>query len=218
MWVLGDWGQSQPWQRTNGVKMVKDKNDVWTGKLTLPKGTKFEIQVMKSTVSTTSGGINKWSATRYKSTLNMTASYDFGEFTGNLVPNGDFDEGQVKWTPASGIIDRDYAKSQPSIMVVERDSKCVSDVFAVPANQNLVFSGYARNADTTIGTVTIAVESVEPQQRTLLEIDLQGGANTLEPFSRSFNSGDTPTKCRVVITAVGEGSRKSFDSLSLVSK
>lgn len=96
IWVLGDWGQSKPWQRTNGVKMVKDDNDVWTGKLTLPKGTKFEIQVMKSTVSTTSGGENKWSAARYKSILDMSASYDFGEFTTNLIPNGSFDEGQVK--------------------------------------------------------------------------------------------------------------------------
>lgn len=96
MWILGDWGQPQPWQRTTGVKMVKDKNDIWTGKLTLPKGTKFEIQVIKSTVSTTSGGVNKWSAAKYKSTLNMTASYDFGEFVTNLVPNGDFEEGAVK--------------------------------------------------------------------------------------------------------------------------
>lgn len=66
--------------------MVKDDNNVWTGTLTLPKGTKFEIQVAKSTVSTTTGGVNKWSATRYKSVLNMSASYDFGEFTTNLIP------------------------------------------------------------------------------------------------------------------------------------
>lgn len=58
---------------------------------------------MKSTVSTTGGGVNKWSATRCKSVLNMSASYDFGEFTTNLIPNGDFDEGQVKWTPAEAI-------------------------------------------------------------------------------------------------------------------
>lgn len=73
--------------------MVKDENNVWTGKPTLPKGAKFEIQTMESTVSTTSGGVNKWSATRYKSVLNTPASYDFGEFTTSPVPNGDFDEG-----------------------------------------------------------------------------------------------------------------------------
>lgn len=73
----------------------EDDNDVWTGNLTLPKGTKFEIQVAKSTVSGTSGGVNKWSATRYKSVLDMPASYDFGEFTTNLIPNGNFDEGQA---------------------------------------------------------------------------------------------------------------------------
>lgn len=107
MWVVGDWGQASPWSRDTGVKMVKGANDVWTGKLTLPKGTKFDIKILKSTVSTTSGGDNTWSAVRYVSTLNMPASHDFGEFTDNLVPNGDFDEGQVKWTPTSSIINRD---------------------------------------------------------------------------------------------------------------
>jgi hypothetical protein len=104
-------------------------------------------------------------------------------------------------------------------MLLERDMKCVSDVFTVPANQYLAFSGYVRNADTsTAGTATIAVESVEPQQQTLFEIDLRGGTDAWAPFSGSFNSGDVPTKCRVVATAVGAGSRKCFDSLSLVSK
>lgn len=51
-------------------------------KPTLPKGTKFE---MKSTVSTTSGGIDKWSATRYESVLNMPATHDFGEFTTKIL-------------------------------------------------------------------------------------------------------------------------------------
>lgn len=197
--------------------MVKGKNDVYTGKLSLPKGTKFDIKILKSTVSTTSGGDNTWSAVRYASTLNMPASHDFGEFADNLVPNGDFDEGQVKWTPTSSIINRDYAESTPYLMLLERDVKCVSDVFTVPANQYLAFSGYARNADTTAGVATIAVESVEPQQQTLFEIDLRGGTDAWAPFSGSFNSGDVPTKCRVVATAVGTGSRKCFDSLSLVS-
>lgn len=79
--------------------MVKGKN---TGKLSLPKGTEFEIQVLKSPVSTTSGGENIWSAARYVSTPNMSASHDFGEFANNLIPNGDFD---VKWTPPKAIRD-----------------------------------------------------------------------------------------------------------------
>lgn len=103
-------------------------------------------------------------------------------------------------------------------MLLARDMKCVSDVFTVPANQYLAFSGYVRNADTVaVGTATIAVESVEPHLQTLFEIDLRGGTDAWAPFSGSFNSGDVPTKCRVVATAVGTGSRKCFDSLSLVS-
>lgn len=93
--MVGDWGQAQPWSRDTGVKMVKGANDVYTGELSLPKGTKFDIKILKSTVSTTSGGDNIWSAVRYVSTLNMPASHDFGEFTDNLIPNGDFEKGQV---------------------------------------------------------------------------------------------------------------------------
>lgn len=80
-----------------------DDDDVYTGELSIPKGTKFDIKILKSTVSTTSGGDNTWSAVRYASTLNMSASHDFGEFTDNLIPNGNFDEGQVKWTPAECV-------------------------------------------------------------------------------------------------------------------
>lgn len=140
MWVLGDWGQSEPWQRTNGVKMVKDENNVWTGTLTLPKGTKFEIQVAKSTVSTTTGGVNKWSATRYRSILNMSASYDFGEFTTNLIPNGNFDEGQVKWTPAEAIIENVNANSAPNLLQLGGTSgipSCSSDVFTIPPGADI---------------------------------------------------------------------------------
>lgn len=96
MWVVGDWGQDLPWSRATGVKMVKGANDVYAGELSIPKGTKFDIKILKSTVSTTSGGDNTWSAVRYASTLNMSTSYDFGEFTDNLIPNGNFDEGPVK--------------------------------------------------------------------------------------------------------------------------
>jgi hypothetical protein len=52
--------------------------------LSLPKDTKFDIKILKSTVSTTSGGNNTWHA----NTLNKSASHDFGEFTDNPVPNG----------------------------------------------------------------------------------------------------------------------------------
>lgn len=94
MWVVGDWGQDSPWTRNTGVKMVEGDDDVWIGELSLPKGTKFDIKILKSTVSTTSGGDNARSAVRYASTLNTSASHDFGEFTDNLIPNGNFDEGE----------------------------------------------------------------------------------------------------------------------------
>lgn len=100
--------------------MVKGADDVYTGELSLPKGTKFDIKILKSTVSTTSGGDNTWSAVRYASTLNKFASYDFGEFADNLIPNGNFDEGKVKWTPANAIVDASTVQSAPQCSKARR--------------------------------------------------------------------------------------------------
>lgn len=74
--------------------MVRGADDAYTGELSLPKGTKFDVKILKSTVSTTSGGDNAWSAVRYASTLNKSASYDFGEFTDNLIPSASIKEGK----------------------------------------------------------------------------------------------------------------------------
>lgn len=224
MWVLGDWGQSEPWQRTNGVKMVKDENNVWTGKLTLPKGTKFEIQTMKSTVSTTSGGVNKWFATRYRSILNMPASYDFGEFTTNLIPNGNFDEGQVKWTPAEAIMENVNAKSAPNLLQLGGTSgiaSCSSDVFTIPPGQTLRLSGYVNTINQDAEGV-VEMKIVTPQQQTLFEFNVKGTTGSSSgyvPFSKTFKSVDVPIECRITLSnvAVGERKRAFFDSLSLVS-
>lgn len=224
MWVLGDWGQSQPWQRTSGVKMVKDDNDVWTGTLTLPKGTKFEIQVAKSTVSGTSGGVNKWSATRYKSILNMPASYDFGEFTTNLIPNGNFDEGQVKWTPAEAITENANANSAPNLLQLGGTSgitSCSSDVFTIPPGQTLRLSGYVNTINEAAEGV-VEMKVVTPQHQTLLEFSvkgLTGSSSEYVQFSKTFKSWDVPIECRIVLSnvAVGNWKRAFFDTLSLVS-
>lgn len=205
--------------------MVKDDNDVWTGNLTLPKGTKFEIRVMKSTVSTTTGGVNKWSATRYRSILNMPASYDFGEFTDNLVPNGDFDEGQVKWTPAEAIRlgGGVFVQTSPNAVRLGGNSgitSCSSDVFTIPPGQKLRPSGYVINFNPSVES-TVAMEIVSPQQQTLVEFGVKAKADSsYHQFSKMFESLDVPIDCRITLsnTAVGYDDRLvGFDSLSLVS-
>lgn len=132
MWVVGDWGQASPWSRDTGVQMVKGENDVYTGELSLPKGTKFDIKILKSTVSTTSGGDNTW--VRYANTLNTSASHDFGEFTDNLIPNGR----QVKWTPAECIkldaVSALYGKNNLQVGGSEYPHSCTSDMFVLPPN------------------------------------------------------------------------------------
>ena len=152
MWVVGDWGQDLPWSRDTGVKMVKGENDVYAGELSLPKGAKFDIKILKSTVSTTSGGDNTWSAVRYESTLDMSTSHDFGEFTDNLIPNGNFDEGRVKWTPAEAIKEVGNPQSGKNALTLGGASNitsCSSDVFTIPPGADIAVqrvSAYSSSA------------------------------------------------------------------------
>lgn len=107
------------------------------------RATKFDIKILKSTVSTTSGGDNTWSAVRYVSTLNTSTSHDFGEF--NLIPNGNFDEGRVKWTLAEAIKEVGTPQSGKNVLWLGGNSditSCYSDVFTIPPGQTLRFSGY----------------------------------------------------------------------------
>jgi hypothetical protein len=203
--------------------MVKGDDDVWTGELSLPKGTKFDIKILKSTVSTTSGGNNTWSAVRYASTMNTSTSHDFGEFTDNLIPNGNFDEGQVKWTPAEAIEAADGANSAPNLLHLGGASditSCSSDVFTIPPCQTFRLSGYLKtNHPPVEGVVTMKI--VTPQQQTLFECDVEGGGNgTFRQFSKTFKSMDVPMECRITLSndSVGEWWLFAlFDTLSLVS-
>lgn len=136
MWICGDWGQDSPWSRDTGVMMVKGDDDVYVGELSLPRGTKFDIKILKSTVSTTSGGGNTWSAVRYASTLNKSTLHDFGEFTDNLIPSSKPAEG--KWTPAECMSDP-AAFGGKNVLTVggNHPASCTSDVFVLPPNQTL---------------------------------------------------------------------------------
>lgn len=219
MWVVGDWGQASPWSRAAGVKMVKGANDVYTGELSLPKGTKFDIRILKSTVSETSGGDNTWSAVRYESTLNTSASHDFGEFTDNLVPNGNFDEGQGKRKPASAIVSISPPSPISGLQIGgDLVSSSSSDVFTIPPGQTLTLSGYASRGDES---VVATMKVVTPQQQTLFECRLEPEADSkFHQFSKTFKSWDVPMDCRITLSNDKVGTahqRMGFDSLSLVS-
>lgn len=217
MWICGDWGQSSPWSRDTGVKMVKGENDVWSGVLSLPKGTKFDIKILKSTVSTTSGGDNAWSAVRYRSTLNLSASHDFGEFTDNLIPNGSFDEGTVKWTPATAIKTNSNAISQPNVAVLQQSASIVSDVFVIPPSQTLRLTGYYSGYSAG-KSGTILIQVVSPRQEMLFESKLvMNSTPAWASFSKTFTTDGTPLECSVKLTNNDSPGAILFDSLSLVS-
>lgn len=231
MWITGDWGQASPWTRDTGVKMVKgEDDDVWTGELSLPKGTKFDIKILKSTVSTTSGGDNAWSAVRYASTLNTSTSHDFGEFTDNLIPNGSFEEGQVKWTPVKCISNALAPVDGHNILIgggPDYPTSCASDVIVLPPNQTLRLTGYVKNYRPNVDS-TVAMKVVTPQQQTLFEFSVKGydedsadHPDVWTQFSETFRTADVPMECQIVLTNMYTYQpwthRADFDSLSLVS-
>lgn len=218
MWVVGDWGQASPWSRDTGVKMVKGENDVYTGELSLPEGTEFDIKILKSTVSTTSGGDNTWLAVKYASTLNRSALYDFGEFTDNLIPNGNFEKGRRKWTPVNAITDDPpHENGRWSLHLGSNSgiSSCSSDVFTIPPGQTLSFSGYAIIPDTSADSVVVTMKTVAPQQQTLFEFK-PDASSEYHQFSKTFKSWDVPVDCQITISDTDNRSLARFDSLSLV--
>lgn len=219
MWICGDWGQASPWSRDTGVMMVKGNGDVYTGELSLPMGTKFDLKILKSTVSTTSGGDNTWSAVRYASTLNKSTSYDFGEFADNLIPSASIKHG--KWTPAECMSDPTAFGGKDVLAVGgNHPASCTSDVFVLPPNQTLRLTGYIRTTTNGVeGTVTMKV--VTPQQQTLFELS-ESSLNGWSQFSRTFKTDDVQRKCQIVLSneTTGDNSWRYgayFQSLSLVS-
>lgn len=220
MWVVGDWGQASPWSRDTGVKMVKGANDVYTGVLSLPKGTKFDIKILKSTVSTTSGGANAWSAVRYVSTLNMSASHDFGEFTDNLVPNGNFEGAEARWTPADAVHEKDVAHGGSSLLAVASwtdDTTVVSsDAFVIPPNQSLRCAFYVRAWDRPGDKVTLSVNDVDTQSVVFEKTLRPSEIDKWIAEAGAFESGGTPIRAQVVCHTHGYGVF-SFDDISIVS-
>lgn len=196
MWILGNWGQSETWNRSSGVKMTKGENGVYTGVLTLPKGTKFDLKILKSTVDGTSGGDNVWSVVCYTSVLNSDGRHDFGEFADNLVPNGDFEEGAVKWTPSSCI------SSSHRLTLADGNFKATSDTFVIPPNQTLKYATSFRTWATD-AVASIKIEDVNTRSILFDASVAPQAAEKWMPFAKWFKSGDVPVTARIVLTSKG---------------
>lgn len=191
--------------------MTKGEDGVYTGVLTLPKGTRFDLKILKSTVDGTSGGNNVWNAVRYASVLNSDYRYDFGEFTDNLVPNGDFEEGDVKWTP-TGLIHENSAAHGGKNALILHDNIGSSDQFIIPPNQVLTCSFYFLSRVAPKGS-RIMVKNVDTQSIMFEYTNMMVNGVQWTPFSRKFKSGDVPVKVQVVC----EARNGMFDDISIIS-
>lgn len=196
--------------------MTKGEDGVYTGVLTLPKGTMFRLKVMKPTVESTSGGVNVWSATSYSSVLNSHGAYDFGEFTDNLVPNGSFEGGDVKWTPTGCVIQRDYAIDDGYFLGVgdQYPVSVTSGTFVIPPNQDLRLSVYMYSWQLD-GASIIEVKDVDTQSVLLKTVLRAKKTYAWEALSETFKTGNSPVTAQIVCTNVGK-SAHGLDNISLV--
>lgn len=198
--------------------MTKGEDGVYTGVLTLPKGTGFDLKILKSTVDGTSGGDNVWSAVRYTSVLNSDGRHDFGEFTDNLVPNDNFEEGAVKWTPAECVAKWTGTHEGGNCLMVGdiHPNIASSDTFVIPPNQDLRYSTYVYTWSAN-SVANITIKDVDTQF-VLFEATIRPqSATQWIAFSRTFKTGGSPVTAQVVCTSVNSKITFVFDSMSLVS-
>lgn len=216
MWLIGDWGQSDPWTRASGVQMVKGEDGLYTGVLTLPKGTRFDLKILKNPTA----GQLIWSATRYASVLNSDGAYDFGEFTHNLVPNGNFEEGVAKWTPATCVVHRgDTHEGGRCLSIGDKlPNSASSDPFVIPPNQDLRLSYYMRSLLTPPQVANVEIKDINTQSVLFkMSPSTQSTTNGWEAASGAFKTGNSPVTVQVVCTVLDKRIPFHFDSMSLVS-
>lgn len=213
MWIIGDWGQEDPWMRTSGIQMVKGEDGLYTGVLTLPKGTRFDLKILKNPT------VDRliWSATRYTSVLNSDGVYDFGEFTDNLVLNGDLEEGAVKWTPATGIQPGGAHGGDYALIVggTSYPDVATSDKFIIPPNQNLKCSLYA--FPWSDRGVVLEVRDVDTQSALFKETFKPRLHAEWNSFAREFKTGSSTVNAQLVITSVEKNVGIAFDDITIVS-
>lgn len=192
------------------MQIAKGEDGLYTGVLTLPKGTRFDLKILKNPTV----GQLIWSATRYASVLNSDYAYDFGEFTNNLVPNGNFEEGAVKWTPATGIQPWGAHGGDHALVVGGKNypNVATSDTFIIPPNQVLACSFYFLSYVSQTGSRVI-VRNVDTQSILFEYASMAGATGHWAPFSGKFKSVDSPVRAQVVCEAL-DG---QFDDISLVS-
>lgn len=199
--------------------MTKGEDGLYTGVLALPKGTRFELKILKSTVDGTSGGNNVWSAVHYKSVLNSDASYDFGEFTDNLIPNGNFEDADAVWTPAECVVANNTAFGGEKCLRIgdSLPGSASSGTFVIPPNQDFKFSFYKYTEWTAPRRARVEVIDINTHSVLFSDSPLLNQKEQWEAFSASFRSDGSPVTAQVVVTTVDPRVPIMFDAMSLVS-
>lgn len=194
--------------------MTKGEDGLYTGILALPKGTRFDLKILKNPTA----GQLIWSATRYASALSSNGTYDFGEFVDNLVPDGNFEEGgTVKWTPAECVAQRDWSYEGGKCLTIGDTFpiSASSDAFVIPPNQDLRLSFFMHSGWRPPQVASIEIKDVNTQS-VLFKMSLQSSTRVWEAFSSAFKTGNSPVTAQVVCMTIGKNA-VDFDSMSLVT-
>lgn len=194
--------------------MTKGEDGLYTGVLTLPKGTKFDLKILKNPTA----GQLIWGATRYASVLNSDGVYDFGEFVDNLVPNGNFEEGAVKWTPTDCVVDNESTALHGRYLLNVggiRPAISSSNPFVIPPNQTLSLSFYVK-AFSGKGDVIVSIKTIDTNT-TLLEVPRKPETGAWAGVNATFTSGSTPVEAQVVVACDDSGGAMFYDDMSLIS-
>lgn len=201
------------------MKITKGEDGVYTGVLALPKGTRFELKILKSTVDGTSGGDNVWSAVRYKSVPNSDASYDFGEFIDNLIPNGNFEDTDAVWTPAECVVANNSAFAGEKCLNIgpPLPVSASSGTFVMPPNQDFKLSFYMYSNWTPHRSARVEVKDVNTHSVLFSTSPSSQQKEQWEAFSAAFRSDGSPVTAQVVVTTVDPRVPIMFDAMPLVS-
>jgi hypothetical protein len=109
----------------------------------------------------------------------------------------------------------DMANTPPNVIELSEGESALSDVFTIPPNQNVRFTGYCTSV---LEKSLVSVQFVSPQNEILYDVGtVSPSSGVWKPFRKSLQPLETPLTMRVKLVNNKPGATVLFDSIALVS-